>query len=157
MSKYNLISKYDRAKILEDVNSLIARGEKAEKEGKVAFGAELKALKPPQSNQQLRYAFVCIGYLAASYGMSKYDAEWEHFKNKANHDLFYRTKLNKFGKEIRYVRHMDELDMGEMSLAITRFHNYCIAEFDGLYIPSSMDWAFMLHAEKVIEENKEFI
>lgn len=155
--KYNLVSKYDRQKLLDDARRLVDKGEKAELDGKVAFGTELKALKPPQSNQQLRYAFVCIGYLAASYGMSKYEAEWDHFKNHANHDLFYKTKLNRFGKPINYVRHMDELDMGEMSLAITRFHHYVAENFDGLYIPSSCDWAFMLHAEKVIEENKEFL
>ena len=56
--KYNLVSKYDRAKILEDCKRLVERGEKAEREGKSAFGAELKALKPPQSGQQLRFAFV---------------------------------------------------------------------------------------------------
>ena len=101
--KYNLISKYDRAKILEDCKHLIERGEKAEREGKSAFGAELKALKPPQSGQQLRFAFVCIGYFACEYGISKYEAEWEYFKNRVNHDLFYRKKLNKRGALAEYL------------------------------------------------------
>ena len=88
--------------------------------------------------------------------MSKYEAEWEYFKSQANHDIFHKKKLNKAGKEISYVRHMNELDMGELSLAITRFRNYCANYFE-MYIPDSSDYAFMLHAEKIIEENKEFL
>lgn len=154
--KYNLVSKYDRAKMLADVQAILARGEKAESEGRAAFGAEVKALRPPQSGQQLRFAFVCIGYFAAEYGVSKYEAEWEYFKNRVNHDIFYRNKLNKRGEPIRYVRHMDELDMGELSQAITRWRNFCSFEYH-IYIPDSTDYAFMLHAEKVIEENREFL
>ena len=154
--KYNLVSKYDRAKMLDDCRRIIERGEKAEREGKAAFGAELKALKPPQSGQQLRFAFVCIGYFAAEYGISKYEAEWEYFKNRVNHDIFYKKKFNKKGEPIMYARHMDELDMGELSMAITRWRNFCAFEYE-IYIPDSSDYAFMLHAEKVIEQNKEFI
>ncbi len=154
--KYNLVSKYDREKMLADAKALIARGEKAEAEGKSAFGAELKALKPHQSGQQLRFAFVCIGYFAAEYGISKYEAEMEYFKNRVNHDIFYKKKLNRKGEEIGYVRHMDELDMGELSLAITRWRNFCSFEYQ-IYIPDSTDYAFMLHAEKIIEENREFL
>ena len=154
--KYNLASRYDRAKILEDCKRLIERGEKAEREGKNAFGAELKALKPPQSGQQLRFAFVCIGYFAAEYGVSKYEAEWDYFKDRVNHEMFYKTKLNKNGEPIKYVRHMDELDMGELALAITRWRNFCSFEYN-IYIPDANDYAFMLHAEKVIEENKEYL
>lgn len=156
MSKYNLANKYDRAKILTDVQKLIERGEKAEREGRDAFGTELRALKPPQSGQQLRFAFVCIGYFACEYGISKYEAEWEYFKNRVNHDLFYKTKQNKRGEDIPYVRHMDELDMGELALAITRWRNYCSYEYQ-IYIPDSTDYAFMLYAERTIEENKEFL
>ena len=154
--KYNLISRYDRAKLFEDVRKILERGEKAEKEGKSAVGAALKALKPPQSGQQLRFAFVCIGYFACEYGISKYEAEWEYFKNRVNHDLFYKMKQNRRGETIQYVRHMDELDMGELSLAITRWRNFCSFEYQ-IYIPDSSDYAFMLHAEKVIEENREFL
>ena len=154
--KYNLVSKHDRAKILADVQKLIERGEKAEAEQKVAFGAELRAIKPPQSGQQLRFAFVCIGYFACEYGISKYEAEWEYFKNRVNHDIFYHQKVNKRGEPIQYVRHMDELDMGELSLAITRWRNFCSFEYQ-IYIPDPTDYAFLLHAEKVIEDNKEFL
>lgn len=154
--KYNLVSKYERAKLLDDCKKILERGEKAEKEGRAAFGAELKALKPPHSSQQLRFAFVCIGYFAAEYGVSKYEAEWEYFKNIVNHDIFYRTKPNKKGELIKYVRHMDELDMGELSMAITRWRNFCSYEYH-IYIPDSSDYAFLLHAEKVIEENREFL
>lgn len=154
--KYNLVSKYDRAKYLEDARRLVERGEQAEREGKSAFGAEQKQLKPPQSGRQLRFAFVCIGYFAAEYGISKYEAEWDYFKDKVNRDIFHKTKLNKKGESIPYVRHMDELDMGELSLAITRWRNFCSFEYQ-IYIPDSTDYAFMLHAEKIIEENKEFL
>ena len=121
-----------------------------------AFGAELRKMKPPQSGQQLRFAFVCIGYFAAEYGISKYEAEWTHFKDIVNHDIFYKTKLNKKGEPIKYVRHMDELDMGELALAITRFRNYAANDYE-MYIPDSTDYAFLIHAEKVIEENREFL
>lgn len=156
MSKFNLVLKKDREKFLEYANRLFQQGEKAEQKGEAALGVDLTRIKPPQSGQQLRFAFVCIGYFAAEYGVSKYEAEWEHFKDKANHDLFYRTKPNKNGDMIRYVRHMDELDMGELALAITRFRNYAANNF-GMYIPDSTDYAFMIHAMKVIDENKEFI
>lgn len=156
MSKFNLVLKNDREKFLEYANRLVAQGVKAEQQYEAALGVDLTRIKPPQSGQQLRFAFVCIGYFAAEYGISKYEAEWEHFKGKANHDLFYRTKPNKNGDMIRYVRHMDELDMGELSLAITRFRNYAANNFE-MYIPDSTDYAFMIHAMKVIDENKEFI
>lgn len=156
MPKYNLALKNDRAKFLEYANRLVVLGEKSEAEGEAALGVDLTRIKPPQSGQQLRFAFVCIGYFAAEYGISKYEAEWEHFKDKANHDLFYKTKLNKRGETIKYVRHMDELDMGELSLAITRFRNYAANYFE-MYIPDPTDYAFMIYAQKVIEENKEFL
>ena len=156
MPKYNLALKNDRAKFLEYANRLVVLGEKSEAEGEAALGVDLTRVKPPQSGQQLRFAFVCIGYFAAEYGISKYEAEWEHFKDKANHDLFYKTKLNKRGNTIKYVRHMDELDMGELALAITRFRNYAANNFE-MYIPDSTDYAFMIHAMKVIDENKEFL
>ena len=95
MPKYNLALNNDRAKFLEYATRLVASGEKAEAAGEAALGVDLTRIKPPQSGQQLRFAFVCIGYFAAEYGVSKYEAEWEHFKDKANHDLFYKTKLNK--------------------------------------------------------------
>jgi hypothetical protein len=156
MPKYNLALNNDRAKFLEYATRLVASGEKAEAAGEAALGVDLTRIKPPQSGQQLRFAFVCIGYFAAEYGVSKYEAEWEHFKDKANHDLFYKTKLNKNGKTIKYVRHMDELDMGELSLAITRFRNYAANYFE-MYIPDSTDYAFFIHAQKVIDENQEFL
>ena len=155
MSKFNLVLKKDREKFLEYATRLFQQGEKAEQKGEAALGVDLTRIKPPQSGQQLRFAFVCIGYFAAEYGISKYEAEWEHFKDKANHDLFYRTKPNKNGDMIRYVRHMDELDMGELALAITRFRNYAANNFE-MYIPDSTDYAFMIHAMKVIDETKEF-
>lgn len=154
--KYNLVLKSDRQKLREYAEYLCAQGEKAEANSISAYGAELRQMKPPQSGQQLRFAFVCIGYFAAEYGISKYEAEWTYFKDIVNHDIFYKTKLNKKGEPIKYVRHMDELDMGELALAITRFRNFASSEFE-MYIPDSTDYAFMIHAEKVIEENKEYL
>ena len=156
MPKYNLVLKTDRQKLREYAERLCALGEKAENNLELAYGAELVHLKPAQSSQQLRFAFVCIGYFAAEYGVSKYEAEWVYFKDMVNHDIFHKTKLNKNGKEIKTVRHMNELDMGELAMAITRFRNY-VAQYYEMYIPDSSDYAFMLHAEKVIEENKEFL
>lgn len=156
MPKYNLVLANDRQKLREYAERLCSLGERAEKNMELAYGAELVHLKPPQSSQQLRFAFVCIGYFAAEYGVSKYEAEWVYFKDKCNHDIFYKKKLNRKGDEIAYIRHMNELDMGELSLAITRFRNY-VANYYEMYIPDATDYAFMLHAEKIIEENKEYL
>lgn len=78
------------------------------------------------------------------------------FKWTVNPDIFVRVKANKMGKQVQYTRSSADLDTAEMALAITRFRNYSSSEA-GVYLPSADEHQFLLHCEKRIAEEKEFI
>lgn len=153
---YNMLNPTEVDKFKERVGTLLSKAESLQKNnpmGKMMV-LDLKERQPPRTNQQNAYVWVIITYYALEIGDRKDNAE-QKFK-EVNKDIFFRTFINKFGKEISYYRHMNELDKEEMSEAITRWRNWCSMEC-GIYIPSSDDYNFMIYVERQEELNKDFL
>lgn len=109
-----------------------------------------------RSLKQNNYLYLLIGYFATESGYSVDEVKIDYFKKLCNPDLFYRVRINKKGVQIKYLRSSSELDVSEMTLAINRFRNWSAMEA-GIYLPSPEDNEFLLHCEREIEANKEFI
>lgn len=136
---------YDREKFTARVKEMLDKGEVV----------NLSRHHPSRSNQQNKYYWLLLGYFGAELGYNMDDVK-SIFKWTVNPDIFVRVKENKMGKQVQYTRSSAELDTAEMSLAITRFRNYSSAEA-GVYLPSADEHQFLLHCEKRIAEEKEFI
>lgn len=143
---YNLSNDYDLPKFKAYVNKLY------EKRAVV----EVKEKHPNRSLAQNRYLHLIISYFAAEYGCSADEAKVRFYKQECNKVIFERTKVNKQGKEITYLRSSRDLDTGEMSLSIDRFRNWSSSQA-GIYLPSPNEESFLLYIQKVIEQNKEYI
>lgn len=109
-----------------------------------------------RSLKQNNYLYLLFGYFATESGYSVDEVKVDYFKKTCNPDLFYRVKVNKKGKQIKYLRSSSDLDVGEMTFAINRFRDWS-AMVAGIYLPSPEDNEFLLHCEREIEANKEFI
>lgn len=143
---FNLNNPYDIEKYKEYVNKLF--GQRAT--------VEVKKKHPGRSLSQNSYLHSLIGFFACEYGCSADEVKVDFFKRKCNKDLFERTRINKSGKEVYYLRSSSELTTAEMTTAIERFRNWS-ASVAGIYLPSSDEKDFLLHVQKVIEQSKEFI
>lgn len=117
---------------------------------------EVKKKCKNRTLKQNSYQHVLISYFASQYGCSESEAKVDFFKRECNRDIFARTKINKAGQEVPYLRSSAELDTAEMSLAITRFRNWSSAQAN-IYLPSASDGEFLIYAQQEIERNKEFI
>lgn len=136
---------YDREKFLARVNSLLDKG----------AVVNLTEHKHQRSSCQNRYFYMLLGYFGAELGYNMDDVK-SIFKWQVNPDIFVRVKENKMGKQVQYTRSSADLDTAEMALAITRFRNYSASEV-GVYLPSADEHQFLLHCEKRIAEEKEFL
>ena len=145
MAIFDLANPYDREGFLKRVQDFLTKG------GVV----HLSKKHPSRSVQQNKYFYLILGFFACEFGYSVDEAKML-FKSTVNPDLFVRTKINKFGKQVHYLRSSSELTTAEMTTAIERFRNYA-ASVCGIYISSPEDRQFITHCEKVIEENKEYV
>ena len=115
---------------------------------------ELKEKRYKRTLKQNSYLYLLLGFFAAEYGASVDEVKIDFFKRECNKDLFVKTKKNKLDKEITYLRSSAELNTDEMALAITRFRNWSVS-VAGIYLPSADEREGLVHAEQVIESNKE--
>lgn len=118
---------------------------------------EVKEKKPQRTIQQNKYLWVTITYVALEEGYQKDTVE--HFFKDVNREIFQRTAKNKKGVEYKYYRHLSDLSMDEMSVAIDRWISHCASE-RGLYIPSPEDHYYlqwMHQVERDEELNKEYL
>lgn len=143
---FDLSNIYDQDKFKEYVNKLF----------KDKAAVELKKHRKTRTGKQNRYLHVIIGYFACFYGVSLEEAKLDYYKRKCNPDLFIEKHRNKLGFVVEKVKSSTELDTEQMALSITRFRNWS-ASVAGLYLPSADEDKFLLHAEQVMEENKEFL
>ena len=143
---YDLKNPFDREKYKEYSESLI----------KQRAIVELKRKRPNRSLSQNAYLHVILSYFGVEYGCSMDEVKLDFFKRLCNKTLFERTITNKQGKEIKILRSSDDLDSMEMTTAIERFRNWSSA-VAGIYLPSPDEDSFILHIQKEIERNKEFI
>ena len=111
---------------------------------------------PQRTLAQNRYMRLLFAYFASQYGCSVEEAKIDFFERKWNADLFIRSRENKNGVVVNYLRSTTELTTQEMTLAIDRFRHQAQMEA-GIYLPSPSDRDFILHCEQEIENNKEFI
>ena len=143
---FNLANPYELDKYKEYVNTLF----------KKKAIVEVKEKKKVRSLRQNSYLHVILSYFACEYGISTEEVKLDIFKRTCNKDIFIKKKVNKYGKEIEYVRSSALLDSGEMTTAIDRFRNWSVANL-GLYLPSPQENDYIIHCMQVIEENKEFV
>lgn len=117
---------------------------------------EVKKKPVGRTLSQNSYLHLLISYFACEIGYTADEAKLEFFKKKCNRDLFARTRVNKLGQEVTYMRSSSELTTAEMTTAIERFRNYAASEAC-IYLPDANEQGFILHAQQEVERNKEFI
>jgi hypothetical protein len=143
---YNLSNPYDKEKFKEKCRELY------EQEAHV----ELKKKVTNRTLAQNSYLHIILGYFASEFGYTIDEVKFDIFKRVCNKDLFERTRKNKRGKTITYIRSSTELDKREMSLAIDRFRNYSSAKC-GLYLPEANEGQALFFAQQQMEQYKEFM
>ncbi len=150
MAIYVLSNEWDRAKLRERVDSLLAA-----KEGVV----ELKKKHPQRTLSQNAYLHVALGLFAAETGMQLEEVKQEVFKKLVNRDIFcYKKTIGKGSKaiEVEGVRSSAFIDTADMTTAIQRFRNFASSEV-GIYIPNPNEHEALLHAEQVIASYAEYM
>lgn len=146
MALYNLSNEYDLQNFKEKCNEMVR---------KKAY-VELKNKLTTRSLAQNSYCHVLLGFFGSEFGLTIEQVKYDYFKKKCNKDIFERTRTNKRGKQVTYIRSTTELDKGEMTTAIERFRNWSSSEC-GLYLPSPHESEMLFYAQQQIESNKEFL
>lgn len=143
---FDLRNEYERDKFKEYVNKLYSK----------TCVVDIKEKKPNRSLAQNSYLHCILAYFACEYGCSTDEAKVLYYKREANREIFERTHVNGKGIEVKYLRSSSDLTTEEMSLSIERFRNYASAK-GGIYLPAPHENEFLLHVQKLIEQNKEYI
>lgn len=143
---FNLSNPYEVSKYKDYVNKILC--EKAI--------VEIKKKHKGRTLSQNSYLHLILSFFACETGYSLDEVKLEYFKKICNRDLFERKKINKYGKEVTYLRSSSDLDTNEMTLAIERFRNYSSAQAD-IYLPAPGEDQFLIHIQQEIEKQKEFI
>lgn len=142
---FNLQNEFDVPKFKAYVNKLYSR----------RAVIEVREKRPQRSVNQNSYLHLLLGYFGAEFGLSLEEVKVDIYKRICNKDLFERKKVNKFGREVTYLRSSADLSVPEMTLSITRFRNYASSEV-GIYLPEANADA-MIYMQQVVERNKEYI
>lgn len=124
-------------------------------EGKTCV-VELTEKQPQRTLAQNNYCHVVISYFASQYGITAEEAKVDFFKRKINPDIFIRERTNKQGKVVKYLRSTRDLDKDEMSLAITRFRDWCSADAN-IYIPSGEEYEYLIYCQQEIDKSREYL
>lgn len=117
---------------------------------------EVKKKHPGRTLRQNSYLHLLLGYFGCEYGCSLEEAKVDFYKRTCNRDLFERRTVNKRGKEITYLRSSADLSTAEMTLSIERFRDWS-ASVAGIYLPAAGETEMLIHAQREVERNKEFI
>lgn len=150
MAIFNLKNPYEAQNFIDYVRELLEGSNKAD-----FCMVELKKKHPQRTLAQNRYFYVLLGYYAQEFGYSIDEVKQDVFKRLCNEDLFVRTRTNKRGNEVKYLRSSSELSTTEMTMAIERFRNYSSA-VAGLYLPAPNESNFIAYCEQQIERYREF-
>ena len=116
---------------------------------------DLTKKNPNRSLSQNAYLHLILGFFASEYGCSLDEVKVDFFKRLCNKELFEIIITNKQNKQIKILRSSADLDSQEMTTAIERFRNWSASE--GIHLPSPGEDQFLIHVQKEIERNKEFI
>ena len=143
---FNLQNEYDVPKFKEYVNKLFL--ERAI--------VEVKKKNPNRTLAQNAYLHLLLGFFGCEYGCSLEEAKIDFYKRTCNKDLYERVKVNKQGKEVKFLRSSAELSTAEMTLSIDRFRNWS-SSVAGIYLPAANEHQMLIHIQQEMERNKEFI
>lgn len=143
---FNLNNPFEHDRFKEYVNQLY----------KQRAIVEVKKKHPNRTLAQNSYLHLLLGYFGSEYGCSLDEAKVDFYKRACNRDLFERKTVNRYGKEVTYLRSSAELTTGEMTLSIDRFRNWSAAQA-GIYLPAANEHQMLIYAQQEIERNKEFI
>lgn len=146
MALYNLSNPFDRKKFKEKANEMFD----------AKAYVELKRKTTQRSLAQNNYLHLLLGYFATEFGYTIDEVKLDIFKRLCNKDIFERTRRNKHGFDVRYIRSSTELDKQEMTMAIERFRNYSSAQC-GLYLPEPNEHDALFFAQQQIENFKEYV
>jgi len=117
---------------------------------------EVKRKHRQRSTSQNAYLHVCLAYYASEFGYTLEEVKFDVFKRQLNKDIFERTRKNKRGEDVVYIRSSKDLDTAEMTTAIERFRNWSSA-VAGLYIPAPHETEAIFAAQQQIERYLEFM
>lgn len=117
---------------------------------------ELKKKSGRRSIPQNSYLHLLIGFFASQYGCSFDEAKVDFYKRECNREIYERTKVNRIGQSIFYLRSSADLDSHEMTVSIERFRNWS-ASVAGIYLPAPNENEMLVFAQQEIERNREFV
>lgn len=117
---------------------------------------DLTKKNPNRSLSQNAYLHLILGFFAVEYGCTLDEVKVDFFKRTCNKAIFEKTIENKQGQKVTVLRSTASLDSGEMSLAIDRFRQWAVAEAS-IYLPDANEQQFLIHMQKEIERNKQWI
>lgn len=117
---------------------------------------DLTEKKPRRSTNQNSYLHVILSYFAVETGNTMDWVKQQYFKKLVNPGIFIRVTEDKYLGRIKILRSSTDLDVDEMSTAITRFRNWASAEA-GVYLPSADEERLIQLMQIEIERNKEYI
>lgn len=117
---------------------------------------EITKKSPIRSLSQNSYLHMILGWFCCEFGYTIEEVKYSIFKLQVNPELFIRTRVNKRGDEVRYVRSTAELTTTEFNQAVERFRNYSAMECQ-FYIPAPNETQFLEFIQREIEKNKEFV
>lgn len=143
---FNLRNPYDRQRFDEQVKAMKAAQDYV----------ELKRKHTNRSLAQNSYLHLLLGYFASEFGYTLDEVKQDIFKKHCNIDIFKRSRRNKRGSTVTYIRSTAELDKEEMTRAIERFRNYSSAQC-GLYLPQPNEHESIFFAQQQIEYYKEYM
>lgn len=117
---------------------------------------DLTEKKPRRSTNQNSYLHVILSYFAVETGNTLEWVKQQYFKKLVNPSIFIRETTDKYLGKMKILRSSADLDVGEMSTAITRFRNWSSSEV-GVYLPSADEERLIQLMQIEIERNKEYI
>ena len=117
---------------------------------------EIKKINCNRTPSQNKYLHYVLSFFADETGYSRDEVKVNFFKRTCNCDIFVRTKINKRGFQVQYLRSTAELTKEEMSLAISRFRNWSSMPPVGIYIPSPEDKDFTRYCESRLRSLNEY-
>lgn len=108
-----------------------------------------------RSLNQNSYLHVLCAFFACQYGCSEDYAKRIFYKQTCNADIYRMTRRNNRGEFYDDWRSSASLSSEEMSVSIDRFKIWA-AEI-GITLPDADDHKFIVHCQKEIERNKQFL
>jgi hypothetical protein len=155
---FNLRNPIELKRFQEKCAALAEKAEKLQQynpKGELCV-VELSEKHQQRSASQNNYCHVILAYFASEYGVTADEAKVDYFKRLVNPDIFVRSRVNKKGKEVKFLRSTRDLSKDEMSLAISRFRDWSSAEAE-IYIPSGEEYEYLTYCKQQIDRSKEYL